>query len=122
MQMYVNYFTRELMNEGDNLPIGIVLCADKSEAVVRYTLPEGNTQIFTSSSIFPQRKNSVRSFNENTGLWMKPLKPSEGSRYENLGRLQSPCESTGKRRKRKHEQAVPRGKGLFAALSSEVCN
>ena len=48
MQMYVNYFTRELMNEGDNLPIGIVLCADKSEAVVRYTLPEGNTQIFTS--------------------------------------------------------------------------
>ena len=48
MQMYVNYFTRELMNEGDNLPIGIVLCADKSEAVVRYTLPEGNTQTFTS--------------------------------------------------------------------------
>ncbi len=48
MQMYVNYYTRELMNEGDNLPIGIVLCADKSESVVRYTLPEGNNQIFTS--------------------------------------------------------------------------
>ncbi len=31
MQMYVNYYTRELMNEGDNLPIGIVLCADKSD-------------------------------------------------------------------------------------------
>ena len=27
MQMYVNYYTRELMNEGDNPPIGIVLCA-----------------------------------------------------------------------------------------------
>ncbi|MFI3172024.1 MAG: PDDEXK nuclease domain-containing protein [Eubacteriales bacterium] len=48
MQMYVNYYTRELMNEGDNPPIGIVLCADKSEAVVKYTLPEGNTQIFAS--------------------------------------------------------------------------
>ena len=48
MQMYVNYYTRELMNEGDNPPIGIILCADKSEAVVRYTLPENNTQIFTS--------------------------------------------------------------------------
>lgn len=35
MQMYVNYYTRELMNEGDNLPIGIVLCADKSNAVVK---------------------------------------------------------------------------------------
>ena len=48
MQMYVNYYTRELMNEGDNPPIGIVLCADKSDAVVRYTLPENNSQIFAS--------------------------------------------------------------------------
>ena len=36
------------MNEGDNLPIGIILCADKSESVVKYTLPEGNNQIFAS--------------------------------------------------------------------------
>lgn len=48
MQMYVNYYTRELMNEGDNPPIGIVLCADKSDAVVKYTLPEDNKQIFAS--------------------------------------------------------------------------
>lgn len=48
MQMYVNYYTRELMNEGDNPPIGIVLCADKSDSVVKYTLPEDNKQIFAS--------------------------------------------------------------------------
>ena len=48
MQMYVNYYTREMMNEGDNPPIGIVLCADKSDTVVRYTLSEQNTQIFAS--------------------------------------------------------------------------
>ena len=48
MQMYVNYYTREMMNEGDNPPIGIVLCADKSDAVVKYTLPEDNNQIFAS--------------------------------------------------------------------------
>jgi len=48
MQMYVNYYTREMMNEGDNLPIGIVLCADKSDSVVKYTLPEDNNQIFAS--------------------------------------------------------------------------
>lgn len=48
MQMYVNYFQREMTVEGENPPIGIILCADKSEAVVRYTLPEGNTQIFAS--------------------------------------------------------------------------
>ena len=45
MQMYVNYYTRELMNKGDNPPIGILLCADKSDTLVRYTLPEDNTQI-----------------------------------------------------------------------------
>ncbi len=48
MQMYVNYYTREMMNEGDNPPIGIVLCADKSDQVVKYTLPEDNNQIFAS--------------------------------------------------------------------------
>ena len=48
MQMYVNYYTREMMSEGDNPPVGIVLCADKSEAVVKYTLPEDNSQIFAS--------------------------------------------------------------------------
>ena len=48
MQMYVNYYTRELMNEGDNPPIGIVLCAEKNDAIVKYTLPEGNHQIFAS--------------------------------------------------------------------------
>ncbi len=48
MQIYVHYYERELMNEGDNPPIGIVLCADKSESVVKYTLPETETQIFAS--------------------------------------------------------------------------
>ena len=48
MQMYVNYYTRELMNEGDSPPIGIVLCAEKNDAVVKYTLPEDNRQIFAS--------------------------------------------------------------------------
>ena len=48
MQMYVNYYTRELMNEGDSKPIGIVLCADKNDSIVKYTLPEDNNQIFAS--------------------------------------------------------------------------
>lgn len=48
MQMYVNYYTRELMNEGDHKPIGIVLCAEKNDAVVKYTLPEDNDQIYAS--------------------------------------------------------------------------
>ena len=48
IQMYVNYYHRELTSEDENPPIGIILCSDKSEAVVRYTLPENNKQIFAS--------------------------------------------------------------------------
>ena len=48
MQMYVNYYTRELMEPGDNPPIGIILSADKSDTLVRYTLPLDNKQIYAS--------------------------------------------------------------------------
>ena len=48
MQMYVNYYTREMMNEGDNPPVGILLCADKSDTLVEYTLPENDRQIYAS--------------------------------------------------------------------------
>lgn len=48
MQMYVNYYARDLSSEGDNPPIGIILCSDKSDSIVRYTLPEGDNSIFAS--------------------------------------------------------------------------
>ena len=48
MQMYVHYFEEEMMNEGDNSPIGIVLCADKSDSIVKYTLSKNETQVFAS--------------------------------------------------------------------------
>lgn len=41
-------YTRELMNEGDSPPIGIVLRANKSDAAVKYTLPKNNNQIIAS--------------------------------------------------------------------------
>ena len=36
------------MNPGDNPPVGIVLCAEKNDAVVRYTLPEDEKQVFAA--------------------------------------------------------------------------
>ena len=48
MQMYVNYYQRKISAEDENPPIGIILCSDKSDAIVRYTLPEGNNQIYAS--------------------------------------------------------------------------
>ena len=48
IQFYVNYFDQERCTEGDGPTIGLVLCADKNDAVVKYTLGEGNQQIFAS--------------------------------------------------------------------------
>lgn len=48
MQMYVNYYTRKKMNPGDIPPVGLLLCAEKDDAVVEYTLPEDNQQIFAA--------------------------------------------------------------------------
>lgn len=62
MQMYVNYYTRELMNEGDNPPIGIVLCADKSNSIVEYTLPKDNDQVFAAKYLpyLPSKEELAR--------------------------------------------------------------
>ena len=51
MQMYVNYYKRTQMIEGENEPIGILLCAEKNKAVVKFTLPEGQKQIYISKYI-----------------------------------------------------------------------
>lgn len=48
IQMHVNYYDREMRLEDENKTIGIILCQNKSEAVVKYTLPENNEQIFAS--------------------------------------------------------------------------
>jgi len=48
MQMYVNYYDREIKSETENKTIGILLSTDKNETVVKYTLPEDNKTIFSS--------------------------------------------------------------------------
>ena len=40
IQFYINYYDRERRTEGDNPTIGLILCSDKNDAVVRYTLGE----------------------------------------------------------------------------------
>jgi predicted nuclease of restriction endonuclease-like (RecB) superfamily len=47
MQMYVNFFDEEMKENTENKTIGIVLCKNKKESIVKYTLPKGS-QIFAS--------------------------------------------------------------------------
>ena len=48
LQMYVNYYDRYEKQPYENQTIGILLCADKNDAVVRITLPENNKNIIAS--------------------------------------------------------------------------
>ncbi len=48
MQMYVNYYDREVKQSDDTPTVGLILCEDKKDAVVRYTLSKDNKQIFAS--------------------------------------------------------------------------
>ena len=61
MQMYVNYYDREIRLADENKTIGLILCQDKSEAVVRYTLPENNEQIFASKyqTVLPSKEKLI---------------------------------------------------------------
>lgn len=67
MQMYVNYYDREVRLEDENKTIGIILCQDKSEALVKYTLPEDNEQIFASKylTILPSKEDFIKILEEN---------------------------------------------------------
>ncbi len=48
LQLYVNFYDREIRTEGDNPTLGLILCTDKNNAVVKYTLgQEQQKTIFT---------------------------------------------------------------------------
>lgn len=67
MQMYVNYYDRKVKLSDENKTIGIILCQNKSEAVVEFTLPENNTQIFASKylTVLPSKEVLIKLLNEN---------------------------------------------------------
>ena len=48
LQMYVNYYDRFEKQDFENATIGILLCTDKNDAVVKITLPENNNTIIAS--------------------------------------------------------------------------
>ncbi|MBA4260412.1 MAG: hypothetical protein C0446_14710 [Chitinophaga sp.] len=50
----------------ENKTIGIVLCKDKSQILVEFTLPETNDQIFASryQTILPDKETFIQLLNE----------------------------------------------------------
>lgn len=48
MDFYVRYYEKEIKGEDDNPTIGIILCSEKNETIVKYSILEENKQIFAS--------------------------------------------------------------------------
>lgn len=48
MNVYLNYYRENEMNEDDNPPVGIILCANKNENLVKYATAGLPQQIFVS--------------------------------------------------------------------------
>ena len=48
LNMYLNYYAMEVNDEGDNPPIGIILCTDKDSLTAEYALGGLSNQIFAS--------------------------------------------------------------------------
>ena len=57
MNVYLNYYKDNEMSEGDNPPVGIILCGDKNETLVKYATNSDN-QLFVSQYLvnLPEKK------------------------------------------------------------------
>lgn len=60
--IYVNYYDRKIKLAEESKIIGITLRQNKSEAVVEFTLPEKNQQIFASKyvAVLPSKESLMK--------------------------------------------------------------
>lgn len=72
LQMYVNYYDRIEKTAEENPTIGILLCTDKNDTVVRMALPEDNRTILaseyklylpTQTQLIDEVNNAMKSYN-----------------------------------------------------------
>ena len=62
MQLYVNYFNKECIQKNDQPTLGLILCANKNDTMVRYTLGEDNKNVFASryKTYLPTEKELIK--------------------------------------------------------------
>ena len=71
MQMYVNYYKKTQMIEGENEPIGILLCADKDDAVVEMTLGDSVKNVYASKYLtyMPSKEELIKIIRDEKELY-----------------------------------------------------
>ena len=71
MQMYVNYYKKSQMIEGENEAIGILLCADKDDAVVEMTLGDNIKNVYASKYLtyLPTKEELIKIIRDEKELY-----------------------------------------------------
>ncbi|QXI14584.1 PDDEXK nuclease domain-containing protein [Pseudomonas zeae] len=70
MDMYVRMYDELKRSEGDKPTVGIILCAENSESVARYSILKGNEQLFASSykTVLPSEEELRAELNREQAL------------------------------------------------------
>lgn len=62
LNMYKNFYRHEMMQPGDNPPIGLLLCTDYSDTLVKYST-EGLDDIYVGKYMFQlPKEEEIRQF------------------------------------------------------------
>lgn len=66
LNTYVSWYRKNMMTEGDNPPIGILLCTDKNHALAEYALAGLDNNLFVSKYLLelPKKEEMQRFINE----------------------------------------------------------
>lgn len=71
LNMYLNYYENEVNDEGDNKPIGIILCTDKDAIAAEYALGGLSTNIFASKYTYyiPEKEQLIAEVERIVSQW-----------------------------------------------------
>lgn len=71
LNMYLNYYENEVNDEGDNKPIGIILCTDKDALTAEYALGGLSSNIFASKYVYyiPDKEQLIAEVEKVINRW-----------------------------------------------------
>ena len=85
LNMYLNYYEDEVNDEGDNKPIGIILCTDKDALAVEYALGGLSSNIFASKYTYyiPDKEQLIAEVEKVINQWNSDSKQQVFKYYYN---------------------------------------
>ena len=79
LDMYVRMFDDLKRTEGDNPTIGLLLCSETSEDIARYSVLNGNSQLFASKylTFLPTKEELAKEIEQQKLIFMQQRKEAE---------------------------------------------